>query len=146
MNDWEQTFLRKLEEGKRLWQCKFEQFATDCVKPVFEQMQSFTAGQGISAVSPETEDGSRRYKFGLTENGYLLITFRLHGFEEIEIAQEIVVPGAGSPISTTKRSRLADATEAWVEQHFQAGLSRFITRFVEASDPSECEAAELVAV
>lgn len=143
MNDWEQTFLRKLEEGKRLWQGRFERFAQECIQPAFTSLQSFTAAHGFSAAAPETENGIRRYKFGLTENGYLLMSFRLHGFEEIEVDQEIVVPGADSTSTSTKRSRLDDANDDWVEQQFQAGLSRFVSQFVEASESSANHEAEL---
>jgi len=131
MNDWQRTFLQKLETAKKQWLHRFEQFAVDFVEPVFAGLDEFATSSGFHVSSPDCEPGTRIYKFALTENGYLLIMFRMQGLEGVEVCCESSVPGAAAKVST-QQVNLGDATENWVEQRFQSGLDRFVTSFAEA--------------
>ncbi|MHC4065877.1 MAG: hypothetical protein ACYSUI_15460 [Planctomycetota bacterium] len=141
MNDWQRSFLQKLDTAKKQWQHRFEQFVSDYVEPVFHEFDDFSAKNGFHVSSPDCESGVRLYKFALTENGYLLVTFRMQGMEEVEVACDSFVPGVGGVEPSSKHIALCDANELWVQQQFQNGLDRFVTAFAEAGaaaeDPNE---------
>lgn len=132
MNEWQRTFLKKLESAKRQWLHRFEQFACEFIEPVFLAFEEFAVGCGFQVIHPEAEPGHRIFKFALTENGYLLVTFRMGGLEEIEVSTECFVPGAGSAAAQTQSANLCDAGQSWTEAQFQSALDRFITQFGQA--------------
>ena len=144
MNEWQRTFLQKLESAKRQWLHKFEQFATDIVEPVFLLNEEFTSTHGFRVSRQPCEPGHRIYKFAITENGYLLITLRMRGLEEVEVSTEVFVPGLGGREPAVKRTTICEATEPWVEAQFQAGLDRFIALFGEAGATAADHAETLV--
>jgi hypothetical protein len=132
MNDWQRTFLQKLETAKKQWLHKFERFAEDTVEPAFAVFEDFTAGNGFRVTASPCEPGTRIYKFAVTENGYVMITFRMHGLEEVEASSAMFVPGLGGREPTVRRTTLCEATSAWVEAEFQSGLDGFVDLFGEA--------------
>lgn len=134
MNDWQQSFLQKLETAKRQWQSRFEKFAEECVEPVFHQIEEFTLAHGFTVTTPQCDEAVRLFKFALTENGYLIATFRQHGLEEVEADFEVVVPGGDGPTRHSVQARICDTGQRWVEQQFQEALDRFMTGFVEAGE------------
>ena len=132
MNEWQRNFLHKLESAKKQWLHKFEEFAADFVEPAFLAFEEFAAGNGFRVTQQPCEPGHRIYKFALTENGYLLLTFRMRGLEEVEVRSELFMPGLGGMEPSTSYNGLCEAGEAWVEAQFQNNLDRFITHFGEA--------------
>ncbi|MCP4249614.1 MAG: hypothetical protein GY778_21445, partial [bacterium] len=92
MNDWKRGFLQKLETAKKQWQHRFESFASQHLDPVFGEFDEFATGSGFCVSSPDCETGTRLYKFALTENGYVVITFRMQGLEEAEASCDSFVP------------------------------------------------------
>ena len=141
MNEWQRSFLQKLETAKKQWLHRFEQCAVAHVEPVFCTFDEFAANNGFRVTTPHCEPGTRLYKFALTENGYLLVTFRMKGLEEMEVCCESFVPGVGAVEPVTRQVSMSDANEVWVEQQFQLVLDRFVAAFAEAGtavdDPSE---------
>ena len=144
MNEWQRAFLQKLETAKKQWLHRFEQFAADFLEPTFEHFSEFTGSHGFSVMTPPCEPGNRLYKFSLTENGYVLLTFRMLGLEEVEARSDIFLPGVGSLEPVTNHANLCDAGPAWLEQQFQGGLERFIIAFGEAGSSSANLGIELV--
>ena len=134
MNEWQRTFLQKLEAAKKQWTHRFEQFAADTIEPVFLTFQEFCSANGFRVSQPPCEPGHRIYKFALTENGYLMMTFRMCGLEELEVHSEAFVPGLGSMDPIDQLVSLCDATEHWVEARFQGSLDQFIADFAEAGE------------
>ncbi|MCB9850495.1 MAG: hypothetical protein H6817_07285 [Phycisphaerales bacterium] len=142
MDKWQQTFLGKLEPVKKHWRERFEQIAHDWIGPSFHEFDQFTTAHGFTVSSPDCDAGTRVYKFGLTENGYLLLAFRMYGLERVEAHTEIIVPGNKPVESTTARASLADVNPEWVRQQFRAALDRFVDTFHQAckSAPARAEA------
>ncbi|MCH7812759.1 MAG: hypothetical protein IID40_01940 [Planctomycetes bacterium] len=144
MNDWQRGFLQKLETAKKQWLHRFEHFATEHLEPVFCEFDEFATGSGFGVSTPDCETGTRLYKFALTENGYVMITFRTRGLEEAEACCESFVPGVGALEPTTRRINLCDASDVWAKQQFQNALDRFVTAFAEAGVGAEESAEALV--
>ena len=144
MNDWQQVFLQKLETAKKQWQHKFELFAADIVDAVFATFEGFTTSHGFRVTQAPCEPGHRIYKFAVTENGYVLISFRMRGLEEVEACCEVFVPGLGGTEPAPKHTMLCDATQSWVEAQFQTCLDDFIALFGEAGAAAASHAEALV--
>jgi hypothetical protein len=93
MDKWQRSFLGKLESARQHWVGRFDAVAEDHLTPVFEEFEAFTTANGFRVSAPECSDPARHFKFELTENGYVLLTFRLHGLERVAAFAEVVVPG-----------------------------------------------------
>ncbi len=144
MNDWQRTFLQKLDTAKKQWLHKFERFASDFVEPAFDEFAEFTANHGFRVATPNSEPGTRLYKFGLTENGYVLVTFRMRSLEEVEVCSEVFVPSVGAFEPYTTHASFQDATASWTRKQFQNSLERFVTSFGEAGSIEADRTEELV--
>ena len=144
MKDWQQNFLQKLEGAKKQWLHRFERFATDHLEPAFDEYADFATSNGFRVSTPDCEDGMRRYKFALTENGYVLLTFQMKGLEQVEVCIEAAVPGQGAADSADRRTELHLAGPSWAETQFQDALDSFLTAFAEAGANDAERAEELV--
>ncbi len=134
MNEWQRSFVGKLETAKKHWLSRFERMAEETLEPVLQEFAAFTGSHGFAATAPSCEAGMRLYKFGLTENGYVLLTFRLQGLESMEASAEIVVPGAGQTDIESAPCPMADVDRDWVHGRFRHALDRFVGAFAEASE------------
>ena len=132
MNDWKRTFLQKLESAKKQWLHRFEHLAAEHLEPVFDEFAEFATNNGFQVSAPDCEAGTRRYKFALTENGYLLLTFQMKGLEKVEVDVEAFAPGHGGTELANRCTDLHQAGPSWVESQFQDGLDSFLTLFAEA--------------
>ena len=132
MNDWQRSFLPKLEAAKKQWLHKFEDFATTLLEPVFSDFDNFATTHGFAVSAPACDSGMRLFKFGLTENGYVLFTFRMHGLEGVEVYSEVYVPSHDKEEPTCAQAILYNADRDWVSRQFQEGLDRFIVVFTTA--------------
>ena len=142
MNDWQRSFQRRLEVAKKHWLHRFEEMASEHIEPVFGEFEKFTTGQGLNTTEPSCEPGTRLFKFGLTENGYLLLTFRMSRLDAIEAFAETVLPGADGPQSTSEQVSICDADRAWAQRCFETALDRFIVAFGEAGTADAARAEE----
>lgn len=133
MDKWQQTFLGRLESVKKHWLNQYERIADEWIAPAFAMFDQFTTTHGFTVSSPDCDAGTRVYKFGLTENGYLLLSFRMHGLERVEAHTEIVVPGNKPVESTTARASLDDVDVDWIKQQFREALDRFVDTFHQAT-------------
>lgn len=132
MNDWQRSFLAKLETARKQWLHKFETCVTDSLNPVFNEFHEFMKPKGFNVSAPRCESGTRRFKFGLTENGYMLIAFRWRGLETMEVRAEIVVPGSKHVEPTCEEANLCDVDQRWARQQFERALDRFIVALAAA--------------
>jgi hypothetical protein len=133
MGDWQQSFLGKLESAKKQWLHRFEDAAQEHIEPAFSEFDEFTTSHGFTVSAPGCEAGTRLFKFGLTENGYLLLTFRLRGLDVVEANVEVFVPGPEHVAPVCTRKNLADVSRQWAREQFEQSLDRFIIAFGEAS-------------
>ncbi|MFQ5489092.1 MAG: hypothetical protein ACE5GE_00105 [Phycisphaerae bacterium] len=132
MNEWQRSFLKKLESAKQQWLHRFEKFTAESIDPVFSSFEEFAIECGFQVTHPRSESSHRIFKFALTENGYALITFHMVGLEEIEVSSEYFVPGMANIAPHNQSANLCDAGKAWTEAQFQSSLDRFIKYFAEA--------------
>ncbi len=139
MKTWKRSFLQKLETAKKQWLHKFEAFAEEQLQPAFGEFDEFATSSGFRVTTPNCEQGTRLFKFALTENGYLLVTFHMKGLEEIEVSSEVCVPGAGRLDPANKCAPLCEVGQPWVVKQFQNALDLFVTTFAEAGANSQSE-------
>ena len=144
MNDWQNSFLQKLAAAKKQWLHRFEELADDCLQPLFEEFERFTAAQGFNVQASQCEPGTRLYKFGLTENGYLLLTFRMLGLHAVVARTELFVPGQELARPEDLQRELSDVDEKWTRQCFESALDRFVSAFGAAGASAAAEADELL--
>lgn len=140
MQDWQQSFLQKLESAKRNWMHQFEDFAADHIEGVFCEFDDFVGKHGFNSAAPQCEAGTRLFKFELTENGYVMVAFRMRGLDRVEATAEFFVPGPGKPESMTSHMKMADAKAAWVRSQFEQALDRFVEAFGAAGSRKLVEA------
>lgn len=133
MDKWQRSFASKLESVRMHWQERFEHVAEEAVAPVFGEFDAFTTARGFAVTSPTCDAGARHYKFGLTENAYLMLWFRLNGFEALEAHAEVVVPGENPQTFRVGLTHLSDASSEWVAEQFRGALDRFVDAFDAAS-------------
>ena len=131
MNDWQKRFSQKMELVRDVSRERFAQFARTDLGSVFEEFREFTFQQGIQPTTPIAKPGIQTFKFALTENTFLLLTFRLKGLEHCEMLAEYFVPKhekiqppagpsrrRGCP---TKRSPLRTRRQPWHLRTFSRG-------------------------
>ena len=136
MNDWQRSFLPKLETARKQWLHKFEDFAAEHIEPAFCEFDQFATTNGFTVSAPQCQPGTRLFKFGLTENGYTMITFHMHGLEKVEECAEVYVPGPEEVGPVYSQSILGEADERWVRRQFEQALERFIVAFGAAGQPA----------
>lgn len=141
MNDWKKRFSKKLETVHNASSEQFEQLADRTLTPVFDDLQKFTAEQGIQAAAPLANPGIRTFKFALTENAYVLMTFRLSGLEHSELISEFVIPSRGKLPPINEHVELAEVNEAWARRAFEQALDHFVDAFVGSMGNKEPKAA-----
>ena len=144
MNDWQRSFLQKLEAAKKQWLHKFEDVVAECLEPAFSEFDQFATPQGFTVSAPACEPGTRLFKFGLTENGYVLITFRMRGLETVEACTEVFVPGPEEVEPVSAEANLCNVDGPWTRQRFEQALDRFIVSFSTAGAADAERVDELV--
>ena len=139
MSKWQERFTQKIGTVKEVSCGQFEQTARDSLEPVFEEFREFTAQQGLTATIPVARPGIRTYKFAMTENAYMLISFRFAGFEHCEMQGEVFAPGAERQKLSPEHVELANFDVGWVRRMFEHTLDSFIDAFVESLKASEAD-------
>jgi len=133
MDKWQRTFASKLESVRMHWLERFERIAEESIAPAFAEFDAFTTARGFAVTSPACDAGARLYRFCLTENAYLLVWFRLQGFEAIEAQGEVCVPGSKPRALPATRAHLPNVDLEWVREQFRVSLDRFVDAFDESS-------------
>jgi hypothetical protein len=122
---------------------RFSRVVREVIGPVYDRVSSFVAQWNYQSSSPQAQPGMHSFKFALTEDGYVLILFRLTGIDQLECSYECWLPGAGCKGGHTLSGSLSGAEEPWVESCFQAALDDFVVRFSGAHQKSETPEAAL---
>lgn len=132
MNDWQKRFSQKMELVRDVSRERFAQFAHTELGPVFEEFREFTFQQGIHPTTPIAKPDMQTFKFALTENTFLLLTFRLKGLEHCEMLAEYFVPKHEKIPPIKKVMELSDVDGEWVRGMFERALERYVDVCVEA--------------
>lgn len=125
MDSWRRSFLNRLHEARSRFAEQFEEALDQAIVPVFDDLASFLCDNGFTALTPLKEQGRRSFKFELAENAYLLIIFRFSRVGEFELHAEMFAPGS-EPLLEKSGGRITDIDRNWAQDHFRAGLDRFV--------------------
>jgi len=137
MSKWQEKFSQKLGRVRIAARDQFERAIERSVAPVFEEFREFTTQQGFCATVPVAKNGIRTFKFAMTENAYLLINFRVAGFEHCETQAELFVPGKDKEVSTPAHVELGEMDSNWTCRVFERTLDHFVDEFVESLNKVE---------
>ncbi len=126
MNEWQKRFAQKLETVQSAARDRFEQKADETLTPVFKEFGEFVRQYVVQATTPLTDFGIRTYRFAMSEDIYLLMTFRHMGFEQCEAQVEFFLPGNHSLPPTRETVTLSDVNASWCRNIFQQALDQFL--------------------
>lgn len=132
MNEWQNRFTLKLETVRTATRDRFETIADETLTPIFDEFSNFARKHQFRATAPLGKTGIRTYKFALTENAYVLMTFRHAGFKQCDAETEFFVPGCDKLPSITKTAGLSEFDARWCRQIFEQALDRFLDSVTES--------------
>jgi len=138
VDNWKQSFLKKLDQAQKQCARRFEKAMDEHVVPVFEDLAEFVGSNGFTVSTPMRETGRRSFKFELAENVYVLFIFRFFGVAELELRREIFVPGC-EPLLTKSVARVMDINKDWARKRFQTGLDDLLDRLVTQAESTRKE-------
>lgn len=137
MNDWQQSFARKMDTLREQYVRCYQEKVVEIIEPAFERLAEFLNQWHFRAVVPQARPGLHSYKFALTEDGYVLIGFRLTGIDQIDCAYECCLPGQGHIGGDSLKIALADIDAPWADTCFQTALEDFVEKFSADRQPRE---------
>lgn len=129
MNDWQKKFSTKIGALRDKAAQRFEQFAARVLEQTHEEFVDFASRHEFHCSTPQTQNGSRTYKFALTEDGFVLVYFRSHGIAEVACSFECYIAGEGRTVTREKTREQVEADARWVESCFQNALDEFVDVF-----------------
>lgn len=144
MNKWQERFSQKIEVIRIASRDRFEQAAIDNLLPVFEEFSEFTRTRGLLAMAPAPTSGMRTFRFTITENAYVLTTFRLSGLDSCEAKAEFFVPNDKKPENLHDQVDFRDLNPEWTRQFFEKVLDRFVDAYLESLSNNPSAKRELV--
>ena len=144
MNEWQQRFAQKVEAIRETSRERFERFAENELTPLFDEFREFMTQQGFHATVPVVKPGIRIFKFAVSENAYLLTTWRLAGLEHGEAQCEFFVPGRDKLPASDLRVELCDANADWARGVLEKALDQFMEAFLEWLSSRTDVKAELI--
>ena len=132
MDKWQERFSQKVEVIRIASRDRFEQTAIENVLPVFEEFSEFIRTRGLKAVAPAPTSGMRTFKFAITENAYVLMTFRLSGLESCEANAEFFVPNDKTTATLRDHAEFLDLNPTWTRQFFEKALDKFVDAYLQS--------------
>ena len=131
MNRWQEQFAQQMDALCAQSSTWFDRFADDVLEPTLESMTGFLDRWNYEITLPPCEPGRRTFRFGLTEDGYMLLWFRLEGFDTLQCEYEYSLPGVGRVQGVRTTAGLRSADSDWVDSCFQMALGAFVVKFLE---------------
>ncbi len=125
MNEWQDRFAQKLETVRSVTRDWFEVTADAALTPVYKAFSDFTNKHHVRATAPLKKAGIRTFKFTMTENTYVLITFRHTGLQ-CESQTEVFVPGRAKLPAGFETTELCEFDNSWCRRIFEQALDRFL--------------------
>ena len=144
MNKWQKQFSEKVDVIRIASWDRFEQIAIEDIMPVFDEFSEFTRTRGLQAMAPAPTNGMRTFKFAITENAYVLMTFRLSGLESCEANAEFCIPKGKKTEDLRDRAEMADVDPQWTRQFFENALDQFMDAYLESLGTKPGAERELV--
>ncbi|MGD2111202.1 MAG: hypothetical protein PVI86_17635 [Phycisphaerae bacterium] len=132
MNDWQKRFARKLETVQSAARDQFEEKADALLTPIFKEFAEFVRQYVVQATTPLTDFGIRTFRFAMSEDVYLLMTFRHMGFEQCEGQVEYFLPGSHSIPETRETVTLSEVNANWCRRIFEKALDQFLDTLIDS--------------
>jgi len=132
MNAWQERFAKKVETVRLASIDRFEHVAKDVINDVFAEFQEFMAQQGVHTSAPMSKKGLRTLKFSISENTYVLLTFRMAGIEHCDAQCEFFVPGHEKISPISERIELGSADPKAIRRVFEESLDGLMDAYVES--------------
>ena len=132
MNKWQERFSQKIEVIRIASRDRFEKAAIESLLPVFEEFSEFTRTRGLHALAPAPTSGMRTFRFTITENAYVLTTFRLSGLDSCEAKAEFFVPNDKKLETLRDHAEFRDLNPTWTRQFFEKALDQFVDAYLES--------------
>jgi len=140
MDQWRQTFAKRLSDVQARWAVQFDETLDNSVQPAFNDLADFLQGKGFLAALPMQEPGHRSFKFELAEDAYLLLIFRARAVDEFELSRQSFALGRETKLRKSTE-RLTTVTEEWARREFQSALDGFLELLGAPQVPTEEELA-----
>lgn len=131
MSDWQKSFTKRMDGLRDQWARRFEVLAAETLDPAFEELADFLKTQGFESAAPQKQKGLRSFKFALSEDGYVLVTFRNVGLDAVEGEYEYCLPRQGMSECVRAARSNAGLNAEWVNRCFQQALDAFVERFAQ---------------
>jgi hypothetical protein len=128
MNDWERDFSRRMESLRELSTDCLERFMQADLQTAFGNFSNFLSQWKFQTSTPQTQPGRRSFKFALTEDAYVLVTFRLEGIDALECEWEYGVPVVGRVAGVRCSCSLRKVDRQWGESCFQKALDGLLVK------------------
>jgi len=144
MNQWQERFSRKVESLRAASRERFDALAVSILSPLFQEYSEFVSRQGLSCSAPLNKPGLRSFRFGVSENAYLLLSFRVSGPERAEFHAEFSIPGRGGLEPINESVSLSDLDAVRAKGFFESSLDRFLDALVEGLPPSSARRPALI--
>lgn len=144
MSDWKKRFSQKLDVVKDASRDQFDQVGDQALAQLFDEFRDFTAAQGFAVAKPVSKPGMRIYRFGVAENCYTLLTFRLAGLEQAELHAEWIVPGWDKSQPLVERVDLANFDMGWARRMFERVLDQFLDAYMQSLGDRNENFADLI--
>jgi hypothetical protein len=144
MNDWEKEFTKKMESLHEQSKTSLERFLQEDLQVGFDALSNFLGQWKFQSSTPQVQPGRRSFKFGLTEDAYVIVTFRLEGLDTLECETEYGMPGVGRLAGTRSASSLRKVDRQWGESCFQKALDGLLGKLGEAEAKKKGREAVLV--
>jgi len=129
MDKWQQEFSSRVSVLRDHWAQQFEHWASDQLAMVFKDYSDFAARCELHANSAKDQKGVRSFKFALTEDAYVLISFRSTGVESIEFDYECWLPSQGRVAGVKSNVTAHHAERHWIDSCFRLALDDLVNKF-----------------
>lgn len=130
MTNWQKQFSQKIESVRTATRDLFERKAEGGLDPIFKEFAEFTTRLHVRATSPLHKAGIRTYKFTMTENTYVLMSFRHVGLQ-CEAQAEFFIPAHTKLAPSAEFTELSEFTRDWCRKFFEQTLDRFLDTYTE---------------
>jgi len=125
MNTWQERFAQKLDNVREAADDFFQRFCGETLDVVFEEFCDFTSQRGLAGSAPLSKASVRTFKFEMSENAYVLITFRSCDLEHCEVMSELSIPRHEKISPAKNRVEVGDADNSWARRMFEEALDAF---------------------
>ncbi len=140
MNTWQERFTQKLDNVREAAEGFFQRFCGETLDVVFDEFCDFTSQRGLAGSAPLAKANVRTFKFEMSENAYVLMTFRSCDLEHCEVISEFSIPHHEKLPTAKNRVEMGDADDAWARRMFEESLDAFAdaltTSYTKLANPS----------